>query len=584
MVMKQSSCDMVIKMKYKKTLFQRFFCIFLFIWIPFVILTAGILQYSSQKLAQRSLDMHRDQQLFLSQMMDRDLLKMHQILYMLCVDADVTEYAQLGQQDFHYKQYLAYITLQDKMTSYLKSGFLVDDYFLIFPSGDEISSHYQDSGLSMDAKHRLDCLENNTDTFLYENGNMFFCLKDSIGLIAGARISVQNMFDMLYTFFLGDKYHYILVNDTYTEYFGSDISEGMEIFEQINSKFGASKNIWLNHRLYAVYDINMTHPDFHIITYIPWKELYQDYANVIILILVLVICSSIVPFAMMFVFRKHVEKPLKMVVGALAQLENGNYDYRLLEVDTIEFFYVFHAYNDLAQQLKKLIQEVLEKQLKIKESQLHQLQSHINPHFLFNSLYVGYRMAKSGQSQKVAELCLYLGNYFKYITYLKNEDSVIGKEVDFMRTFLLLHQMRFTDRMEFHIEVEKELEHYRIPTMLLQPLIENAIKYGVEGSNDKCIIYLRIFKVQNRIQIKVQNSGSHVNVQDLENIQTHLQKADSEITKQYGLWNVQQRLHYMEADNNGLSFSSPKDGWFEVSFTIQCKEVCGDVPFADCGR
>ena len=92
-------------------------------------------------------------------------------------------------------------------------------------------------------------------------------------------------------------------------------------------------------------------------------------------------------------------------------VEQEKYDYKLEMDESKEFNYVFARYNQMTEKVKNLIQEVLEKQLQVEQAKYKELQMQINPHFLFNSLYMGYHMAKSDDCEAVGDLCMYLGDY-----------------------------------------------------------------------------------------------------------------------------------------------------------------------------
>ena len=146
------------------------------------------------------------------------------------------------------------------------------------------------------------------------------------------------------------------------------------------------------------------------------------------------------------------------------------------------------------------------RELKTK-AELKSLQSQINPHFLYNSLNSIASLAPI-DANKTQKMAYSLSDLFKYSINRKGEKvSTIKDEIDIVKTYLEIEKIRFGDRLEFIIEVNKELESYEIPMFLIQPLVENAVKHGISQNEGKGQIVLKIRKEDNNISISVSDNG-----------------------------------------------------------------------------
>ena len=208
-----------------------------------------------------------------------------------------------------------------------------------------------------------------------------------------------------------------------------------------------------------------------------------------------------------------------------------------------------------------------EKQLQVELSKLKQLQAQINPHFLFNSFYMGYRMAKSGDSEKVAQLCLYLGDYFKVLTYVSNDYISLQEEMKFTETYLLLNQMRFEEKLFYEIDQEEGLNQEMIPPLLLQPIIENSIRHGVEKTSRACRIQITVVKKEEQLGFLVEDDCRAITPEQMERLKMTL---DNPVcpNQSFGLWNIQQRLKAIHPQSGGLQLRITDDGCFQVGFLI----------------
>ena len=141
------------------------------------------------------------------------------------------------------------------------------------------------------------------------------------------------------------------------------------------------------------------------------------------------------------------------------------------------------------------------------EAEVRLLQSQINPHFLYNALNSIASLALV-DGEKTQKMTYSLSNLFKYSINRKGKKmSTIGDEIKMVQNYLDIEKIRFGDRLQFAIEVDKELEIVEIPLFVIQPLVENAIKHGVSKIEGKGEILLKIEKIEKEINITVKDSG-----------------------------------------------------------------------------
>jgi len=146
------------------------------------------------------------------------------------------------------------------------------------------------------------------------------------------------------------------------------------------------------------------------------------------------------------------------------------------------------------------------KELKAK-AEVQSLNSRINPHFLYNSLNTIAGLAHS-DPDKTERMALSLSDLFRYSINRKDEQmSSIKEEVEMVRSYLEIEQIRFGEKLSFKIDIDETIENLILPRNILQPIVENAIKHGVSNIVGKGIINISIRKNDKKLIITVQDNG-----------------------------------------------------------------------------
>jgi two-component system, LytTR family, sensor kinase len=154
---------------------------------------------------------------------------------------------------------------------------------------------------------------------------------------------------------------------------------------------------------------------------------------------------------------------------------------------------------------KEVAQERLEKELLA--AQLRNLQSQVNPHFLFNSLNSIAALISSNPSQ--AERTVeQLANLFRYALDCNHGDSIqLEEEVKIIEDYLAIEKVRFGERLNYRITIDPQLRDWEIPPLLLQPLVENAIKHGISRREENSQVSVQARLLDGKVELLVENDG-----------------------------------------------------------------------------
>lgn len=305
----------------------------------------------------------------------------------------------------------------------------------------------------------------------------------------------------------------------------------------------------------------------------PVKESSQFFIlGIIVMLAIGVIITALV--------YRQIQHPINELVLKMQDIRSGNFSSRLKAKRRDEFQTVFLGFNEMAERIQVLIEKVYEEKLRLKEAELKQLQSQINPHFLYNCLFYIKNMAKLGEDEQVAAMALNLGEYFRYTTRLENPLTTIREEVKFLRNYLNIHRLR--KPMSYEVNISEDLMEVSIPRLFIQPLVENAIIHGIEKSDKEREIRIQGFFISGGFVITVEDSGDGLDPETLEKLREKMCQPLSPETG-CGLWNTCQRVVNLYAPGSGLEFDCSSMGGLRVS--IRCminQQEEPNVKFTDC--
>jgi len=156
-------------------------------------------------------------------------------------------------------------------------------------------------------------------------------------------------------------------------------------------------------------------------------------------------------------------------------------------------------------------ENALKSQALAQEAELKMLRYQLNPHFLFNSLNSASALVHESP-QKTEKMLGELSEFLRYsLVHTKNETVILRDEIEAVRNYLEIEQIRFEDKLKIKIDVAPEAENFRLPSFLLHPLIENAVKYGMQTSSLPLEIEISARKENDRLFLEISNTGKWLN-------------------------------------------------------------------------
>ena len=247
----------------------------------------------------------------------------------------------------------------------------------------------------------------------------------------------------------------------------------------------------------------------------------------------------------------------KMVAIGAPLVKNGQ-AFGCLIIFANKFKLSYHSEAQFAEGLSKLfsvqfeLAEMEKQQALLQKAEFKALQAQINPHFIFNSLNTISAFCRE-KPEKARELLIALATYFRNSIQTKDGFVSIYDEMDYVMAYLQLEKARFDDRLDITIDMPENMD-CKMPCLILQPIVENAIKHGAMKKKQGEVKII-ITEDKHNIKISVSDNGFGIP----ENV-IHGLKNQTFDNGRIGLSNVEKRLRYIYGENNGLEIDSTNNG------------------------
>lgn len=303
---------------------------------------------------------------------------------------------------------------------------------------------------------------------------------------------------------------------------------------------------------------------------VPKVGLADQILSVVYMPILLMIGIMIGMFPVLIFVSNVVTKPLEKVNLAMAEFRKGDFGQHV-EVETHdEVGEVAVCFNQMVTDIRKLIDENYVMELREKESELTALQAQINPHFLYNTLDSLYWQAQEADQEEIGENILALSNLFRQVLGEGKSITTVRQECELVNAYLSVQKMRFTRRLEYGIDVEEEILEKRIPKLILQPFVENAVVHGFEKTDTACSVRVTGKSIPGGLEFTVEDTGIGMSKEQVKAI---LDMDDGERYKghrvgRYAIKNVRERLTLMYHDNFEMAVDSAPGAGTKITLRI----------------
>lgn len=292
----------------------------------------------------------------------------------------------------------------------------------------------------------------------------------------------------------------------------------------------------------------------------------MDFAYVPLILLIAILVGML---PLLLIISRCITGPVNKLSTAIEKFSKGDFNQKI-EINTEdELGQVARCFNKMVEDIKKLIEENYIITLKEKESELATLQAQINPHFLYNTLDSFYWKASDDGNEELADNIIALSELFRLVLNQGQSEITVRNEIELVSRYLQIQRMRFSNRLKYTVDIEKDIELEKIPKLIVQPFVENAIVHGFENMGTNCKISVTGRLQNDMLCFEIIDTGIGMTQAQIDAIWENETKdyARQRIGK-YAIKNIRERLQLKYLDNFKLKIESSLGKGTKVTLCI----------------
>lgn len=523
---------------------------------------------------------------------ENELKKMEDLSFRLSTDPDIQSYSlKIKESDTNYNQFLLGDSLRDRM---LELGGL-EKYVLSIQMFNVDGNDYGVGNNRIElSSHRIKQIMREAQ--LNQGGNSWIFPEESdsslisarevrsiknldlssLGTIA-VRIDLNKIFEELSRGLDNEDTVFMIMNDQEIVYPKTD-----------SIHLGGLRQDKINRHEYQILEIE---GDRYFVTSVPssfteWTYMiiipYNNLFNAILTVQkgVFIVFAGLFVIVMYIAMRfvKGITDPIEGLNQKMKKVQLGKFELgedendRNLPMD--EAGQMHRNFRMMLEHIDELITENYKKQLSIKESEFHALQAQINPHFLYNTLESINWSAKLAKQHDISQMVEALGFLLRNSINVKDPMVTLEDELKMVGSYIVIQKYRYEERLDFQVDIPDSLRTWMIPKMILQPLIENSIRYGLEQIVGVCSIRVTGEVKQGDLMIAVEDNGMGMDEELIQKFK------DGTLIPQgtgIGLKNIDERIRLLFGRQYGLSLEARAKQGTKVYIRLPYREGHEDV-------
>ncbi len=309
--------------------------------------------------------------------------------------------------------------------------------------------------------------------------------------------------------------------------------------------------------------------DYRILAVLDKKSVkIETGKNLAPLIIGIIILDNILLIFLYKTFKRYSQQ-VSIVMQAMDQTAAGNLETRIDITNTeYELKELSIGINEMLDSINQFVEDIYKLEIKQQDAHMRALQAQINPHFLYNTLEYIRMYAISEGSEELADVV------YAFSALLRNNTNqektiTLKEELDFCEKYVYLYQMRYPNRGAYHFMIDPDLEKIEVPKFVIQPLVENYFKHGIDFTRFDNALSVKVLQEGKRVRIIIKDNGKGMTEKRLKQIEEKLSHPKVELHGSIGLQNVNERLRASFGSSYYMSLENNETGGLTVSITFK---------------
>ena len=286
---------------------------------------------------------------------------------------------------------------------------------------------------------------------------------------------------------------------------------------------------------------------------------------------VIAIIAFFVMLVMCYSFTRPYIYVMQRISRGFHEVETGNFEERLgfWERAPDEVKHIESGFNEMVEHLDALINQVKQALVEQKNAELSALEAQIDPHFLYNTLDTINWKAIENEQYDISSMLVALANILRYTVDNAGETSTLEQELGWLKQYMLLQGSRLGKIPVIETDIPQEMLGFQIHKLLLQPFVENSVKYGFRGKSGECVLKISAKQIEKQIHLQIEDNGNGM-PQDMVR---KLNDEHIELEGHLGVANVRKRLKLYYGEEAMIYFESEEHFFTRVHLFIPVKKT-----------
>ena len=304
-----------------------------------------------------------------------------------------------------------------------------------------------------------------------------------------------------------------------------------------------------------------------VFSFVPDRLLNEGLIPIFLVLAGIYLLVAVLAVILSIYFSRRFTKPIQVIKEAMTEFDGNNFD-RTIDLHTnTELDEIGHSYNKMLDNIQRLLEEIKDQERELRRTELNMLISQINPHFLYNTLDTIYMLARINKEETTMRMIQALSKYLR-LSLNKGSDIVsVDDELENVKSYMEIQQIRNQSLFTYEIDCQVDAAQTYVLKLILQPLVENAVKYGFQDIFEGGVIRIVVKKDEGALYLSVANNGTPIEQSMMEKI-NHMNELPVSELKDcfpdkkhgYGVVNILTRLRLKYGDGAAFYCEAEEDG------------------------
>ena len=304
-----------------------------------------------------------------------------------------------------------------------------------------------------------------------------------------------------------------------------------------------------------------------VFSFVPDRVLNEGLIPIFLVFAAIYLLVAVLAVILSIYFSRRFTKPIQVIKEAMTEFDGNNFD-RTIDLHTnTELDEIGHSYNKMIDNIRRLLDEIKDQERELRRTELNMLISQINPHFLYNTLDTIYMLARINKEETTMRMIQALSKYLR-LSLNKGSDIVsVDDELENVKSYMEIQQIRNQSLFTYEIDCQVDAAQTYVLKLILQPLVENAVKYGFQNIFEGGVIRIAVKKEDGALYLSVANNGTSIEQSMMDKINHMNELTVSELKEcfpdkkhGYGVVNILTRLRLKYGDGAAFYCEAEADG------------------------